>query len=98
MFHLRSPTQASQGFQDGEVGFPGAIVVNTLAMADPDMLRRGQMCDKAGYQGGFANAGFTRDKPYLSFSLECLREPLVYLRNFGLAPDEDLRRGDGGEL
>ena len=56
-----------QGFQDGEVGFPGAIVVNALAMADPDMLRRGQRRGKAGNQGGFANAGFTGDKPYLSF-------------------------------
>ena len=95
---LRSPTQARQGFQDGEVGFSNTIVVNALAIADPNMLRRGQICDKAVNQGGFANTGFTRDKPYLSFPLECLREPLMYLRNFGLAPNEDPRRGDGGEL
>jgi hypothetical protein len=56
------------------------------------------MCDKAGNQGGFANTGFPRNKPYLSFPLECLREPSVYLHNFGLTPDEDPRRSDDGEL
>jgi hypothetical protein len=61
-------------------------VVNALAMADPDMLRCGQTRHTHVHQGGFANPGFPRDKPYLSFPLECLREPLVYLRNFGLAP------------
>jgi hypothetical protein len=95
---LRSPTQTRQGFQDGEVGFPSAIVVNALAMADPDMLRRGQRRDKAGNQGSFANTGFTANKRYLSFLLEYLCEPLVYLRNFSLAPDKDPRQSDDGEL
>ena len=43
---LRSPTEARQGFQDWQVGFPSAIMVDALAMTDPDIFRCGQMRDK----------------------------------------------------
>jgi hypothetical protein len=73
----RSPAQASQRFQYGEIGFPHPIAVHALAVPDPDVLRGAHLGDKGFHQGRLAYAGFSNKTPDLALPLLHRRPPLL---------------------
>jgi hypothetical protein len=84
-----SPAQASQRFQHGEIGFPRPIVVHTLAVTDPDVLRGAHLGDKGLHQGRLADAGFPNEHPHLALPLLYPGPPLLELSQFGVTPHEE---------
>jgi hypothetical protein len=69
-------TEASKRLEYGEIGFPRTILVDTLAMTDPQDFTRRHLCDKRIDQGCLANTGLPYDDPDLAGALPGRRPPL----------------------
>jgi hypothetical protein len=71
------PPQAPQGFQQRQIGLPSTIVLDALPTTDHHCRRGFHLRDKGVNQGGFANAGLTRDKDHLTLAVTSFSKALV---------------------
>ena len=81
-------------FEQGEIGFAGTVMVNTLATADPEALLRASLAQKGIYQRGLANTRLPCHEADLPLSLRGGAPPLLELQQLCRAVDEHRVGGD----
>ena len=95
-FPLGFPAEPSQCLQEGQIGFPRPIVVQALAVPNPDVLGGRHLGHKRVDQGGLADAGLPRDDPHLPRALACRGPPLRQLGQGRVAPHKVRRATERG--
>ena len=81
--HLRqqaaigAAAQLSQGFEDGQIRFTGAILLNALTPRDPSRERRRRLGHEAIDQRRLAHTGFARNKHRLALALQSADQALM---------------------
>src|SRR4030095_5246926 len=76
-FRTRGTSETRQPIEHREVGFTGAVLLETLPPRRPDAPRGGFVPDSAD-QRGLADAGLASDEHKLTFSLKRALEPAVH--------------------
>ena len=92
---VRGTPHLPQRLQEGQIRFARAVLLNALAMPEPQGRLASELGDKGIHQRGFANAGLARDEPQVALTLEGFGEPLVQGGDFGL-PRHQMRCGRRG--
>jgi hypothetical protein len=66
---IRAAPQLPQSLQEGQIRFARAVLLDALAMPEPQGGLAGELSHKGVHQGGFANAGSARDEPQVAYPL-----------------------------
>src|SRR5205823_2245243 len=90
--HDRAPVwalpEASEGFQERQIGLPGPILVHALARGYPHVRHGGNVGHTDRDQRRLAHAGFAGNEPELPLSPARGGPPLLHLGHGRLPPDE----------
>jgi hypothetical protein len=71
--------EASEGFQQGQIAFPGPVLVDALTIGDPRVFRGHELGRKYIDQGSLAKAQLPSDESDLPLSLAHRGPPLPHL-------------------
>src|SRR5215510_11120752 len=85
-------TEPPDRFQHRQVGFSGAVLLQTLPSTNPHArIGRDATCERVN-QRGFADSSFSGNKNYLTFSSEHLLIPALHKREWFAAANNFQRR------
>jgi hypothetical protein len=68
------PTQSHQGLQDGKIGFPSSVVVETLSAPDPERILPVRGPEERVDERRFTQPCFSRDEEELADPRQCCSE------------------------
>ena len=83
----RSPAQPIERFQQGQIRFACAILLNALAMTNPQLGVMSQTLHKCLDHRRLPDARLARHKDYVSLPVQGVRVQAVEVGEFRLAPD-----------
>jgi hypothetical protein len=71
------PTQSHQGLQDGKIGFPCSVVVETLSAPDPERILPVRGPEERVDERRFTQPCFSRDEEELADPRQCCGETVM---------------------